>query len=151
MEALLCDRSTGIDALNQIVMGKRFIWLLASFIIFTGCDQTDSWEVTYVAAGSANQVDVAFIGPRGYPAESDTSFVSGDSLFVAGDTTFVLNVSPPWEARFTAESGQELYLQVTNRTNRGHVSSIVYVDDRFYGSAGTDEAFGSCQFSDHLR
>lgn len=125
--------------------------LLVFLCLLWGCQQADTWEVTYVAAGTAARIDVAVILPRGIPAADDTLFVRGDSLHVSADTTFIMNVPPAWKYTFSGETPQPLYLRVTNRTNRGHVTAVVYLDDQYHASAASSEPNGSAQWSGTLR
>lgn len=119
------------------------IALAISLITLVGCDATDSTElVEYVADGRASAIDVAFIAPSGLPAPSDTTFVPGDSTYTSGDTTFVLNVAPTWRYSFNAGDGDVLFLRVVNRTDRSHVSSIIYVDGDYFKSDGSADPFG---------
>lgn len=127
------------------------IALTISVVALSGCDSTESTKlVEYVADGRAAEIDIAFVAPRGLRAPSDTTFVSGDSTFTSGDTTFVLNTEPTWRYSFEAEEGVRLFLRVTNRTDRNHVSAIVYVDEDYFASDGSDDAYGTAEIASSL-
>jgi hypothetical protein len=127
------------------------VWIPLLILLIAGCQQADSWEVTYVATGTAARIDVAVILPPGVPSADDTLFVRGESMHLSGDTTFISNVAPAWKYTFRGEAPQPLFIRVVNRTERGHVTGIVYLDDQYHSSVASAEPNGSTQWSGTLR
>lgn len=118
--------------------------------LLAGCQEEDRHTLTYIADGSARTIDVAFVAPSGIPAPNDSTFVPGDSTYTDGDTTFVLDVDAPWQFAFEAEDGERYHLRVFNRTERGHVSAMVYVDEDLRDVDGDAEPNGAAEVAGSL-
>jgi hypothetical protein len=124
-------------------MIKRFFWVLLPALLLTAClKEEEPVVVSYVATGTTARVDVAFFTPPGVETPADDAFPRGDSTYVRGDTTFVVNVARTWRHSFEAKKGDSVWIRVTNRSNRSHVSSIIYRDDQYMCSKGSADPFG---------
>ncbi len=125
-------------------MRTALAFALLSTLLLVACDSESSHRVEYVADGNITKsIDVALVLPRGIVPADDSLFVMGDSVYVSGDTTYVLNVAPPWHYAFDADEGQTLFLRTHNRQDRKYVTSIIYVDDKFFKSSTDITPFGA--------